>query len=361
MNRSFTRAYLLLALMFVCRLSYSQSTATAGYEGCVKKGRSAASCYKTFYARADSMLNSLYAGLSARCNDAERENLKDEQRFWLRHRDRHLKASGPSAAHIRFVEERIAVLSSKKESEYSDGNYAVDPAGSFQLVFGKSLGAPPQYPSGKIRVERISPDRVFVNLHYAAGPPANGLGIIKDTLVINGSTAEYRTPEDTTCLIRLRFMKNGIRVEQWSQAFSFGCGFGRNVHIDGFYERALTTMPTIRSGNHKIAVQWIGWEKPGTAVISKLVNGTYRINGSQLGENRTDYLKVDGTLEALSADKLVFNGVILLKYGFINGGNECRREGRYNFTAPAGKKYWRLEEMGNCEGGMVTDYIDLFF
>jgi uncharacterized protein YecT (DUF1311 family) len=271
MSRILPACVLLPVLLFVSRLSQAQSTASAAYEGCVRKGRSAASCYKTFYVRADSTLNSVYAALTARCTGTEQENLKDEQRFWLRHRDRHLKASGPSAAHIRFVEERIAVLSSKNGSEYSDGNYEVDPAGSFQLVFGKSGGTPPKYPSGKIRVERISPDRVFVNLHYAAGPPANGLGIIKDTLALKGNIVEYKTPEDSTCLVRLRFMKNGIWVEQASQAFSFGCGFGRNVHIDGFYERALVAEGILRTGEHRLGVQWLEPGKPGNTKVTLLL------------------------------------------------------------------------------------------
>ena len=96
-------------------------------------------------------------------------------------------------------------------------------------------------------------------------------------------------------------------------------------------------------------------------MVTKLSDGRYRISGRQAGESKDDYLVIDGILKVVSSRNLLFEGSILLKYAFINRGTECRREGRYHFTAPAGKKYWRLEEKGNCEGGMVTDYIDLYF
>jgi hypothetical protein len=117
----------------------------------------------------------------------------------------------------------------------------------------------------------------------------------------------------------------------------------------------------LRTGNHGITIQWIGWEKPGIAVIVDLKNGIYGIDGMQSGESKDEYLKINGTLKPVSKDELIFNGKISSQISIINKGKECIREGEYKFQSPPGKKYWRLQQMSNCEEGMTKDYIDLFF
>lgn len=330
-----------------------------GFAACIAKKTAAANCFPLYYRQADSFLNAAYSRLSASCDSSGKINLRDEQRYWLRKRDLFRKEQGSAATLIRMVEERAAELGFRSPADYAPGAYAADPTGTYAISFSNGSRPHSGPPYGKIYAEPVSPGFVFVNLKYDAGPPANGLGIIRDTLPISNGTAVFTTREDSSCRVLLHFAKNGVTVEQQSQAFSFGCGFGRNVHVDGFYERVLPAGSTLRIGEHRIGVQWLEPGKPGKARVSRVSDDRFKISGQQSGETKDDYLRIDGTLTVVSNRKLLFEGSILLKYSFINRGKECRREGRFHFTAPDGKKYWRLEEQRTC--GDVTDYIDLYF
>lgn len=117
---------------------------------------------------------------------------------------------------------------------------------------------------------------------------------------------------------------------------------------------------TIRPGKHLITLQWIGVEKPGVVMITEKVNGIYSIKGKQ--ENASgDMVSIEGSIWVINAKELKFDGNILSQVSFINGGKPCLREGVQTFKATGTRKYWRLQKMINCEGGMVTDYIDIYF
>jgi len=116
----------------------------------------------------------------------------------------------------------------------------------------------------------------------------------------------------------------------------------------------------IKTGLHNISIQWISFDRPGKAMVSVLKEGGYKIEGKQEGEEG-DYLSIKGSLRVVSEKELEFDGVISSKIGIINKGAACIRKGKYSFIAPSNKKYWRLKEKINCEGGMVTDLIDIQF
>ena len=351
--------FLVLPASLLAQSSVASYPCSRGYAACISKKKTAANCFPSYYRQADSFLNAAYGRLAASCDSPARINLRDEQRLWLRKRDQFKKEQGSAADQIRMVEERAAALESRTHGNYEPGAYTADPTGTYRLRLGNASRPHTRPPYGKIYAESLGPDRIFVHLNYDAGPPANGLGIIRDTIPITGGTAVYTTKDDSTCIILLRFAKNGVTVEQQSQASSFGCGFGRNVHVDGFYERVLPAGSTLRVGEHRIGVQWLESGKPGKAQVSRISDDRFKISGQQFGETKDDYLRIDGILTVVSDRKMLFEGSILLRYSFINRGNECRREGRFHFTAPEGKKYWRLEEQRTC--GDVTDYIDLYF
>jgi len=117
----------------------------------------------------------------------------------------------------------------------------------------------------------------------------------------------------------------------------------------------------LRTGEHRITLQWIGWDKPGAAKVVALPNGTYSIQGVQSGETDAEYLKIEGILNPQSEALLNFKGKIQTRISYLNEGKECLREGNYAFKQMPGKKYWRLQEKTNCEGGQTTDYIDIYF
>lgn len=132
------------------------------------------------------------------------------------------------------------------------------------------------------------------------------------------------------------------------------------VHLSEEAEDTLPSGPlTIRAGTHDLTLQWIGWDHPGKAKIEKADGARYRIKGEQLhGE---DYLRIEGYLTPQSATLLQFDGKLIYRVADLNGGEPCDKSGQQEFLSTKGRKYWRLQNMTNCEGGLVTDYVDIYF
>ncbi|MCW3465071.1 hypothetical protein [Chitinophaga nivalis] len=117
----------------------------------------------------------------------------------------------------------------------------------------------------------------------------------------------------------------------------------------------------LREGKHNLTLQWVSWNQPGKAVIKKKKDGTYSIQGEQRGADNAGFVTIDGVLKVVSAKELEFEGTIRTKDNSINGGEVCEKKGTYHFLAKGARKYWRLQEMENCEGNNVVDYVDIFF
>lgn len=115
-------------------------------------------------------------------------------------------------------------------------------------------------------------------------------------------------------------------------------------------------------GKHALTLQWISWDEPGSVMITGGDGGWYKISGQQVDrKNRQNYLKINGKIRRLSPSELEFDGIIETKVETINGGEPCIRTGKKIFKATGTRKYWRLQDMINCEGGLVTDYVDIYF
>lgn len=115
-----------------------------------------------------------------------------------------------------------------------------------------------------------------------------------------------------------------------------------------------------RIGQHAISLQWISWDKPGSAQITKAKDGTFRIIGRQRSDDKQDSLRIDGKLMAISPTELRFTGKIITRIHHIHGGAPCIRDGEYTFLITGKRRYWRLQEMLNCSG-VETDYVDIYF
>jgi hypothetical protein len=114
-----------------------------------------------------------------------------------------------------------------------------------------------------------------------------------------------------------------------------------------------------KAGKHPITLQWISWDKPGSAEIKPLTGDWYSINGSQR-TNDGDYLTIDGKIRRISEKELEFEGTIVTKVKYNNNGEACVKKGKQKFYAKGNRKYFRLQNMQNCEGGMLVDYVDIY-
>ncbi len=122
-----------------------------------------------------------------------------------------------------------------------------------------------------------------------------------------------------------------------------------------------TDAKQLREGAHNFSLQWIGWENPGKVQITWKNGDLYNIKGEQRSPDKADFVTINGTLKVLSAQELVFEGTIQTRYNDINNGQVCDKTGTYHFLAKGARKYWRLQEMDNCGGNYVVDYVDIFF
>jgi hypothetical protein len=123
-------------------------------------------------------------------------------------------------------------------------------------------------------------------------------------------------------------------------------------------ETAAAQNKTLREGKHPITCQWISWDKPGTVIIKKMSEGVYSVKGNQ--KMGSQYVTIDGTLAPKTARQLIFNGTITCLCTGNNNDQPCVREGEQEFLSTGTRKYWRLQNMLNCDG-VVTDYIDIYF
>jgi len=94
-------------------------------------------------------------------------------------------------------------------------------------------------------------------------------------------------------------------------------------------------------------------------MIRALGDNEYSIEGEQRNKTKNDYVTIKGTFLAKGRE-LKFNGKIVSRISYINNGKPCESAGLAIFKASGKRKYWRLQQMLNCDGNS-TDYIDIFF
>jgi hypothetical protein len=115
----------------------------------------------------------------------------------------------------------------------------------------------------------------------------------------------------------------------------------------------------VRKGKHNLTLQWLGWDKPGSVVIDYEGEGIYSIKGSQRTNN--GYVEINGSFATVSKKELRFTGKIVTQVSHNNNGEPCIKEGTFTFLSTKNRKYYRLQEMENCEGGRLVDYVDIYF
>ncbi|MEM9480404.1 MAG: hypothetical protein AAGA58_12195 [Verrucomicrobiota bacterium] len=84
------------------------------------------------------------------------------------------------------------------------------------------------------------------------------------------------------------------------------------------------------TGERPLTLQWISWEKYGTATV-KNRGGALTINGEQRSEANGDYLKINGDITRVEERRFFFDGVIEIRVSHINGGEPYLREGSQEF------------------------------
>ncbi|WP_148042814.1 hypothetical protein [Pedobacter jejuensis] len=108
-----------------------------------------------------------------------------------------------------------------------------------------------------------------------------------------------------------------------------------------------------------ISLQWISFEKQGSAQLKKQSDGWFSIKGEQTNANN-EFLRLDGKIKRLDANQLSFEGTIITYIKDNNGGKPCEKTGTQIFAKKGDRNYYRLQNMENCSGGKVLDYVDIY-
>ncbi len=100
---------------------------------------------------------------------------------------------------------------------------------------------------GEIQVKRISESQIVMTFMINKGAPSYNSGSFIDTLEYNNNIATFKTPEyDPSCNIKFRFEKNGVSVNQESDNYRFGCGFGNAVVAKGYFRKVSSDIPILK-------------------------------------------------------------------------------------------------------------------
>jgi hypothetical protein len=107
-------------------------------------------------------------------------------------------------------------------------------------------------------------------------------------------------------------------------------------------------------GNSGLTLQWIDWDRRGRVRVSER-GGVVHLSGLQTGHGR---LELEGDVVSIGATSFTFRGRIAIT-DTPDPGRNCVRDGEYEFRITQNRRYWRLQQMEQCDG--LTDYVDIYF
>lgn len=110
--------------------------------------------------------------------------------------------------------------------------------------------------------------------------------------------------------------------------------------------------------NRGITLQWIGWDRRGTAVVRRGADGNIRLSGGQIDPQGAGTLWLDGKVVEAGPEYFEFEGLIRIAET-PDAGRVCEANKRWHFAITQNRKYYRLREFEWCDG--LTDYIDIYF
>lgn len=126
-------------------------------------------------------------------------------------------------------------------------NY-IDPTGTYELD-SKAIERDGDIYGyfGKIQIKSLSKDQIIMTFMINKGAPSYNSGSFVDTLDYKGNQAVYTDPEvDPSCKISFGFNDKGVTVNEETNDFNFGCGFGHAVVAKGFYKKLSSDEPELR-------------------------------------------------------------------------------------------------------------------
>ncbi|WP_420138733.1 hypothetical protein [Sphingomonas sp.] len=112
--------------------------------------------------------------------------------------------------------------------------------------------------------------------------------------------------------------------------------------------------------NSGITLQWISFEAGDTRghVRVHTKNGLVHLKGEQRDPDKGGLVTLDGDVVQIDARRFTFRGKIEISDA-PDKGRHCLRDGDYEFRVTGKRRYWRLQQMEQCDG--LTDYVDIYY
>jgi hypothetical protein len=109
--------------------------------------------------------------------------------------------------------------------------------------------------------------------------------------------------------------------------------------------------------NGGLTLQWISWDYRGRLEVGER-GGLVHLAGAQAARDGAGRLELDGDVVEIGERSFTFRGRIAIA-DTPDPGRQCLREGTYEFRITGARRYWRLQQMEQCDG--LTDYVDIYF
>src|SRR4051812_30816877 len=109
--------------------------------------------------------------------------------------------------------------------------------------------------------------------------------------------------------------------------------------------------------NAGITLQWISWDYRGRVRVSEAAGRIY-LSGAQAARGGAGGLTLDGDVGGIGSTGFTFRGRIAIT-DTPDPGRNCLRDGSFEFRITGRRRYWRLQQMEQCDG--LTDYVDIYF
>ena len=125
-------------------------------------------------------------------------------------------------------------------------------------------------------------------------------------------------------------------------------------------ERTIVSAPgalAMLRHNSGLSLQWISWDYRGPVRVSER-DGLVHLAGSQAAREGAGRLEIEGDVTAIGERSFTFRGRIVIA-DTPDPGRNCIRDGIFEFRITGRRRYWRLQQMEQCDG--LTDYVDIYF
>jgi len=109
--------------------------------------------------------------------------------------------------------------------------------------------------------------------------------------------------------------------------------------------------------NDGVTLQWIGWDRRGTANVTVEADGTYMLVARQEAANGRGSMRMIGAISEIGPGYFTFRGTITIE-GAPDRGRYCSENKLWHFAVTQNRRYWRLREFEWCDD--LTDYIDIY-